>query len=175
MNRNSTLKHKIEMKRLNAQKEGIQYLLSDEEICFLLAEADITSDNWTFMGYHLSRYNDSGNYIFGNCRFVPYQQNYAEKKISEASRGASRAHAKRLREERMQWPQEERSRIAQLGGLAFAEKYSLTDEYYLERFKIVQHLDLNKFGILSQAGELLGVSSHQAGRMRKHWREMGLM
>ena len=102
------------MKRYNAQKEGIQYYLLNEEVCFLLAEADITVEDWSFMGYHLSRYNDVGDYIFGNCRFIPYHENYREKKITETSRAASRAQAKK--------PTSELARVLALVQAAMADR-----------------------------------------------------
>lgn len=83
------LSTKIALKRFNAEKEGIEFVLTKEQILSLLATAGITPKDWNLRGYHLSRYNDQGNYEIGNCRFILASQNYREKKISQASRAAS--------------------------------------------------------------------------------------
>ena len=81
-----SLKSKIQFKKWNATKEGILFLLTEKEVQDLLIEAGITWEQWSFKGYHLSRYNDSGNYELGNCRFLFWLENWREKKISEKMR-----------------------------------------------------------------------------------------
>ena len=89
------LKRRYINKRVNAAKENIPFKLSFEEYVRLLIDAEIKSSDLGIKKYHLSRYNDSGSYVDGNCRFVWYTVNLGEKKISEKSRIASRENAKR--------------------------------------------------------------------------------
>lgn len=77
------LDYKISRKYANAKREGHQFLLTKEQIEWLLAEAGIEPEDWSFYGYHLARYNDSGDYVLGNCRFIPASDNFKEKKISD--------------------------------------------------------------------------------------------
>lgn len=91
-------RQKISNKRVNAEKEGIKFLLSDEEIIKLLNLAGITFDDWGFSSdkkYVLARYGDSGNYEFGNCRFITQKENAKEKKISEKSKKISSLNSKK--------------------------------------------------------------------------------
>ena len=83
------LKQKFWNKRVNAHAEKIEFKLSLEDFVQLMEEANITIKDLHITGYHLSRNNDSGAYEIGNCRFKPYLENYAEKKLSEKSRKAS--------------------------------------------------------------------------------------
>lgn len=78
---NRVLKNKFYNKRTNALKEGIGFLLSFEDFLFLLDEANITVEDLHIKGYHLSRFNDSGDYTIENCRFIPYLVNYSEKRF----------------------------------------------------------------------------------------------
>ena len=43
-------------------------------------------------------YNDSGDYCIGNCRFVDYRVNYAEKKITDKIRTTSRKNIKAFKD-----------------------------------------------------------------------------
>lgn len=90
-------KQKILNKRINAEKEGLKFLLSDEEVVLLLEDAGISFEDWGFSsgkGYVLARYKDQGNYEMGNCRFITQKENAAEKRISEKSRAASSKNSK---------------------------------------------------------------------------------
>ena len=91
-----SLKSKINFKKWNATKEGLEFLLTKEEVVKLLEEAGITWEQWSFSGYHLSRYNDSGNYERGNCRFLPALENWREHKFTEAQRLAAQEHGRTL-------------------------------------------------------------------------------
>lgn len=86
------LDDKIKHKKFNASKGGIEFSLTRCDVELMLTEAGISVDDWSFMGYHLARFNDSGDYARGNCRFVPYSVNYAEKKISDKARDAARSN-----------------------------------------------------------------------------------
>lgn len=99
INDDGKLRAKINNKKFNAKSEGIDFRLSKEEVISLMNEAGIVSSQWNHKGFHLSRYNDSGAYCAGNCRFVPYCVNYAEKKVSEKSRDASKRNARIMNSE----------------------------------------------------------------------------
>lgn len=74
---------------MNAKKEGIDFNLSLMEFIALMQEANINENDLHIKGYHLSRFNDEGDYSITNCRFIHYLENYAEKKVSAKSRLAS--------------------------------------------------------------------------------------
>ena len=86
----NSFKRKFSNKRVNAEKEGISFELSYDEYVGLAKEAGISVDDIGNKGYHLARYNDTGPYKVGNCRFIFYLENLKEKKISERSREHSR-------------------------------------------------------------------------------------
>ncbi len=86
---------KISNKKSNARKEGLSFQLSFSYICYLLKEAGISSSKWNIKEYHLSRYNDLGNYTEGNCRFIPGIKNYQERVVSDSSRRASSENIKK--------------------------------------------------------------------------------
>jgi len=77
------LKQKFKNKKVNASKENIRFELSFDDIIKLLEDAGIKSSHWSNDGYHLARYNDTGDYIYGNCRFISMEENIAERKTSE--------------------------------------------------------------------------------------------
>ena len=59
---------------------GVEFLLSDEQLLQLLREKGLT---WSDVGkrngtYQLGRFNDSGNYEVGNCRFILFEENRKE-------------------------------------------------------------------------------------------------
>ena len=94
------LKRKYTNKRVNARKENIECLLTFNEFCDLLRDANLKSSDLGFSGngYVLARYNDTGPYAVGNCRFITQKQNSDEKIISDAARAASRNNAKLMSE-----------------------------------------------------------------------------
>lgn len=88
-------------KRVNAKKDGLGFELSFEEYCLLVKEAGLKSSQLGFTGdnYVLARYNDSGPYKYGNCRFITQQENYNEKVRSYAeTHNGIEAARKKLRE-----------------------------------------------------------------------------
>ncbi len=85
-------------KEINAKKEGIGFHLSFFDFQKLMEDVGITVDDLHIKGYHLSRYNDSGDYCIGNCRFVDYRVNYAEKKITDKIRTTSRKNIKAFKD-----------------------------------------------------------------------------
>ena len=68
-------------KRVNARKEGVECKLTFDEYCTLVKEAGLVSSQLGFTGenYVLARYNDSGDYEVGNCRFITQKENSDEK------------------------------------------------------------------------------------------------
>lgn len=85
-------------KRVNAAKEGIDFELSFEEYCTLVKEAGLKSSQLGFTGdnYVLARYNDTGPYKYGNCRFITQKENYDEKvkSYAETHKGIEAARRK---------------------------------------------------------------------------------
>lgn len=78
-------------KRNNAKKEGILCLLTFDEYCHLIKEANLKSSDLGFSGnnYVLARYNDLGDYTYSNCRFITQIDNAKEKIITDKSRISS--------------------------------------------------------------------------------------
>lgn len=68
-------------KRVNAKAEGLECKLTFDEYCQLVDEAGLVSSQLGFTGegYVLARYNDTGNYEIGNCRFITQKENSDEK------------------------------------------------------------------------------------------------
>lgn len=84
-------------KRVNAKAEGLECELTFEQYCSLVKEAGLVSSQLGFTGdmYVLARYNDEGNYTYGNCRFIKQLHNARERKVSDKSRKASSENMKR--------------------------------------------------------------------------------
>ncbi len=78
------LKRKFSNKRVNARKEGIEFLLTFKEFSKLVRDAGITSSDLGFTGrnFVLARFNDTGPYKVGNCRFITQHENALEKTLS---------------------------------------------------------------------------------------------
>lgn len=81
INDDGKLIQKWRNKCVNAKKEGLVCNLTYEQFCQLLIDANLKSSQLGFSGdgYVLARYNDSGNYEIGNCRFVTQKENIDEK------------------------------------------------------------------------------------------------
>lgn len=77
-----------------AKRQGIEFKLTLDDYIKLMSEAGITYDQVGPAGYHLARYNDTGPYAMGNCRFIWYLQNLQEKKISDLQRETSSRNGK---------------------------------------------------------------------------------
>lgn len=88
------LKQRFYNKRVNAKKEGIGFNLSLDEFVKLVVDANIKSSDLGIKGYHLARFNDSGAYEVGNCRFIHYTENLAERKVNDSWRAASSSNAR---------------------------------------------------------------------------------
>lgn len=78
------LRRKFSNKKKNAKQDGIGCFLSFEDYCSLVKEAGIKAKQITHFGYHLARYNDTGPYAIGNCRFIPWIDNMRERKVDGA-------------------------------------------------------------------------------------------
>lgn len=160
---------KFSNKRVNAKKEEIDFNLTYDEFQQLLNEADITYKDIGNKGYHLARYNDDGAYEIGNCRFIYYKENIAEKKVSEKSRKASRKHLLSINASRSK---EEYIRIGKLGGKVGGGHNKLKQKEIQKRIKEIEssEIDLQKYGWVSKVGKLLNVSHTQVRRfMKEHY------
>ena len=66
----------------NARLEGINCQLTLHEYCLLLAYAGLHSSDLGFRPgakkFVLARFNDVGDYVFGNCRFITQAENMKE-------------------------------------------------------------------------------------------------
>ncbi len=165
----SDLKQKYRNKRINAQKEGIEFNLCFDEFIQLLNEANVDTNDLHIKGYHLARYNDSGDYSINNCRFILYLDNYRERKVSERSRQSSRDNIIKFNES---LTAEERSKRAKKAS-AFAKKKGgyggenkLTEDVINKRLKIINNSDINlmKFGWVGKVSMLLNISHTQVKR-----------
>lgn len=69
-------------KEINATKEGIEFILTYNEFCLLVSEANLISSDLGFTGknYDLARYGDTGPYRIDNCRFISHLENMREKR-----------------------------------------------------------------------------------------------
>lgn len=70
---------------VTSRKEGIDFKLTGSEMITLFDEAGIDPED---IGkgsnkYQLARYNDSGDYQVGNCRFITQRENIHEKDVSK--------------------------------------------------------------------------------------------
>lgn len=94
------LGRKYSNKRVNAEKEKIQFNLSFDDFCFLIRSAGLKSSDLGFTGknYVLARFNDTGPYAIGNCRFISHKENMAERTISEKQSAAAARHIRRYNE-----------------------------------------------------------------------------
>lgn len=168
------LHRKFINKRFNAKKEGILFLLTQEEVQRLLDEACISWDQWTHKGYHLARYNDSGPYEVGNCRFITANENYQEKSISEKSRKASKNNVEKATERNREiWANPE---TAEKYRKLFREKVKFRPsfqpkpaEYYLDQWNKIKHIDFSIWGATKKAANILGCSHTQIKRLRNRF------
>ena len=89
-------------KCVNAQKDGLRCDLTFHEYCLLVKDANLKSSDLGFTGnmYVLARYNDQGNYTWGNCRFITQKENYDEKVKTDAELYNWREEARKKLEEK---------------------------------------------------------------------------
>lgn len=93
----------------NAKKEGIECKLTLHQYCSLVKIAGIKSSDLGFSKdssgkkYVLARYEDQGDYVWGNCRFITQKENESEKKrtVEEMTKGMISAY-KKLEEKKNQ-------------------------------------------------------------------------
>ncbi len=172
------IRRKYSNKRVNAEKEKIVFDLTIDEFKKLAKEAGITADDMNIKGYHLARINDSGSYVYGNCRFIYYQQNYSERKVSEKSRMASKKTLINFMKGESKSDKNKRMKKA----IKNSKKYwdSLTDEernkkvHPLKEDEIKRRHDIirtipNKFGRLTIASKLIGIKPQVVGRFLKKY------
>ena len=160
---------KYSNKRVNAKKERIEFKLTYDQFKLLLEEAGITHEDIGNNGYHLARYNDEGAYEIGNCRFIFYKENIAEKKISEKSRRASRKNALKSL---AKMTKEDRSRYGKIGGKIGGGHNKFSTEEIQERIKKIDESEINlqKYGWVSKVGKLLNITHTQVRRfMKQHY------
>ena len=67
-------------KKNNSENQQVGFILTFDDYCSLVAEAGIVSSKIGRAKYHLARIKDKGPYEIGNCRFVWYKINLAEKR-----------------------------------------------------------------------------------------------
>lgn len=165
----SRLSKKIAMKKSNAAKEGIGFSLSTSQIQNLLDEAGISESEWRHDGYHLARFNDTGDYAQGNCRFIPARENYAERVVSDRQKEASRRNIIATIANRSP---EERSRISREAGLAYGRIHGLTARQIEDIYLRVNHIPKNSH-FATRAAAILGCTSTHVRRLRKRWESLG--
>jgi len=177
------LQRKYQNKRVNAQKENILFRLTFEDFLKLADEANITSKEMCIKGYHLSRRNDKGSYEIGNCRFIPYGQNYSEKKISKKSRIASaenvkkayaelngekkKIHQSRAKVNRKKW-WDSLSEKEKREFLLENHDNTLTDQEIKRRHDVIRSIP-DCFGRLAKASKILGLTPQVIGRFLKKY------
>ena len=148
---------KYSNKRVNSKKENIPFNLSFDDYKNLMRKSNISIDDIGIKKYHLARYNDTGCYEIGNCRFVYYLINLREKKISNKSRKASRKNLLKVNALRSL---EERIRIGKLGGLASGGRNKLTEDEINKRIKLIDESDINlmRYGWVNKVSKLLNIT-----------------
>jgi len=88
-------KHK---KKATKQRHAIDWKLSGKELMQLLDDAGITHDDVgrSSSSYQLARYEDTGDYAVGNCRYITLRENIQERKFSDkALESMQQSHAAR--------------------------------------------------------------------------------
>lgn len=91
------LLRKYRNKCYNAKKEGLKCELTFEEYIRLVNDAGLKSSDLGFTGkkYVLARIGDTGNYKFGNCRFITQKENVHEKVLTEKAIRTSKNNIKK--------------------------------------------------------------------------------
>lgn len=107
------LKRKWINKRVNATAENIGFNLTYDEFCILVEEAKLVSSDLGFTGnnYVLARYNDTGDYIVGNCRFITHKENMAEQTRTQAQENSAKSNAAHMNKLRSQMTDAENETI----------------------------------------------------------------
>lgn len=162
---------KFSNKRVNAKKEGIEFLLSYEEFLTLMGNANVTVDDLHIKGYHLARYHDRGAYSIDNCRFIPYLDNYSEKVISEKERNAGKENLRRYREsltpEKISEIAKKIADIRRKRGTLIVPDNSIDAAELNRRLKVISNYDKSKRGWVMACSRELGISHTQLRRFIK--------
>ena len=105
------LRQRWNNKRVNAEKENIPFALSFEEYTVLVEQAKLKSSDLGFTGknYVLARYNDTGAYVVGNCRFITHMENMAEQKKTAAQEAGRQIGLKAMQERNANMSDEEKA------------------------------------------------------------------
>jgi hypothetical protein len=144
--------------------------LSLEEFVGLMNEANVGIDDLHIKGYHLSRYNDSGDYVVGNCRFIPCYENIAEKKVSDAWRDSSRRNIANFNESLTDEDRKERAKkIAEtrrINGTTTLPDNELTDDEIQRRISIINSYP-KVWGWVMKCSAEIGISHTQLRRFCK--------
>lgn len=160
---------KFSNKRVNAQKEHIPFNLTFSEFTDLLNDAAISYNDLGIKGYHLARFNDTGDYSKDNCRFVWYTENYAEKKISEKSRIAAKANIEKFQKSvtpsrRKQITEKMVQTKIRNNTIRIVPDTSLSLEQINKRIAVILKYDRRKRGWVMECSRELGVSHTQLRR-----------
>lgn len=131
-------------KRNNAKKEGILCLLTFDEYCHLIKEANLKSSDLGFSGnnYVLARYNDLGDYTYSNCRFITQIDNAKEKIITDKSRTSSSNNIQKFNHNRNDYYTKNPDKLIELKNKI--SEGVRNSEYYKQLELKRQLLDLNK-------------------------------
>ena len=107
------LRQRWNNKRVNAEKENIPFALSFEEYTVLVEQAKLKSSDLGFTGknYVLARYNDTGAYVVGNCRFITHMENMAEQKKTPAQEAARKIGLKAMQDRTANMTAEEKAEM----------------------------------------------------------------
>jgi hypothetical protein len=83
---------KCQKKLAASIRRNIGYYLTYDDVYNMLKDAGLKSSNWGCKKgqYVIGRYNDTGDYKVGNCRFITTEENSKERKISDLARETSR-------------------------------------------------------------------------------------
>lgn len=164
------IRQKLRMKKINAQKECLKCELTLDQFRNLMKDAGITAHDIGIKGYHLSRFNDLGDYTIDNCRFVFYKKNLNEKKVSDKSRLASKMNIMKANANRTF---KSRSKAGKIGGKISGGHNKLKPEEIDHRLELIKKsgIDLKSYGWVSKVSKLLNCSHTQVKRfIDKHYK-----
>lgn len=175
------LRMRFTNKKFNAAKEGHGFSLTWEQWCSLIREAGVVSSQLGNRGHQLARCGDAGGYEIGNCRFIHYKENVAEKKISDAAREASRRNAAIMQAKRSEYPEDVRRSWCQ-SAVRGGERHRRinpqetleTNGLLAERMRRLSESDINvgEWGWITAASRLLGCSHTHVRRMVDRYEKM---
>ena len=87
----------VRIKRGHCKQAGLEWNLTLSDVHWLLYMAGITIKDvgCSSDSYQLARFNDTGPYAPGNCRFITLRENMQEQKWSPERRAAQAARVKK--------------------------------------------------------------------------------